>query len=462
MKREPLWLSEINAMPRLGQPLETDISVDVAIVGGGFVGLWSAIWLKSFEPSLRVAVFEKGRVGHGASGMNGGFVMSWWPKIGRLTQIAGEDDGRWLADQTTQNVSDLGDFLQSEQIDAEFHLGGWLWTATSEAHLGAWRGVVDKANALGRREIFRTVSREELTRRTGSSKHIAGVYEAMNGKVHPGKLGQGLALVAKRNGVELYEDATVLGLKPGKRVTLKVGAREVSADRVVIASNIAAEHMPELRRSMVLVTSAVVATDPIPERLEEIGWTGGETITDSQSRLNYYRTTRSGRVVYGMGVATLSYGNRLSPNVYSDRDGIAITERNFRRAYPELANVPLAYGWSGPIDRTYDGLPLFGRFKGSPNIVYGVGWSGNGVGPSRVGGRILAGLTLERKERWTENAFVGRTGRKFPPEPIRYYAGSTVRAAVARKDEREIAGKKVPILDRVIAGFAPAGTEDKD
>lgn len=462
MKREPLWLSEINAMPRLGQPLETDISVDVAIVGGGFVGLWSAIWLKSFEPSLRVAVFEKGRVGHGASGMNGGFVMSWWPKIGRLTQIAGEDDGRWLADQTTQNVSDLGDFLQNEQIDAEFHLGGWLWTATSQAHLGAWRGVVDKANALGRKEIFRTVPREELTRRTGSSKHIAGVYEAMNGKVHPGKLGQGLALVAKRNGVELYEDGTVLGLKPGKRVTLKVGSREVSADRVVIASNIAAEHMPELRRSMVLVTSAVVATDPIPERLEEIGWTGGETITDSQSRLNYYRTTRSGRVVYGMGVATLSYGNRLSPDVYSDRDGIAITERNFRRAYPELANVPLAYGWSGPIDRTYDGLPLFGRFKGSPNIVYGVGWSGNGVGPSRVGGRILAGLTLERKERWTENAFVGRTGRKFPPEPIRYYAGSTVRAAVARKDEREIAGKKVPILDRVIAGFAPAGTEDKD
>lgn len=462
MKREPLWLSEINAMPRLGQPLETDLSVDVAIVGGGFVGLWSAIWLKSFEPSLRVAVFEKGRVGHGASGMNGGFVMSWWPKIGRLTQIAGEDDGRWLADQTTQNVSDLGDFLQNEQIDAEFHLGGWLWTATSQAHLGAWRGVVDKANALGRKEIFRTVSREELTRRTGSSKHIAGVYEAMNGKVHPGKLGQGLALVAKRNGVELYEDATVLGLTPGKRVTLKVGARQVSADRVVIASNIAAEHMPELRRSMVLVTSAVVATDPIPERIEEIGWTGGETITDSQSRLNYYRTTRSGRVVYGMGVATLSYGNRLSPDVYSDRDGIAITERNFRRAYPELANVPLAFGWSGPIDRTYDGLPLFGRFKGSPNIVYGVGWSGNGVGPSRVGGRILAGLTLKRKERWTENAFVGRTGRKFPPEPIRYYAGSTVRAAVARKDEREIAGKKVPILDRVIAGFAPAGTEDKD
>ena len=462
MKREPLWLSEINAMPRLGQPLEADLSIDVAIVGGGLVGLWTSIWLKSFEPSLRIAVFEKGRVGHGASGMNGGFVMSWWPKIGRLVQIAGEDDGRWLADQTTQNVTDMQDFLQGEQVDAEFHLGGWLWTATSEAHLGAWRGVVDKANALGRREIFRTVDRQELVRRTGSTKHIAGVYEAMNGKVHPGKLGQGLALVAKRNGVMLFENALVGDLRPGARVTLKVGAHTVTADRAVVASNIAAEHMKELKRSMVLVTSAVVATDPIPDRLADIGWTGGETITDSQSRLNYYRTTKSGRVVYGMGVATLSYGNRLTPGVYSDADGIAITERNFRRAYPELADVPLAYGWSGPIDRTYDGLPLFGRFKGSPNIVYGVGWSGNGVGPSRVGGRILAGLTLDRKERWTENAFVGRTGRKFPPEPIRYYAGSTVRAAVARKDESEIAGKKVPIVHRVLAGFAPAGTEDKD
>lgn len=462
MKCEPLWLSEISKRTRLGRTLDTDLTVDVAIVGGGFVGLWSAIWLKSMEPSLRVAVLEKGRIGAGASGLNGGFVMSWWPKIGRLVQIAGEEDGRWLADQTTRNVVEMRDFLEQQQIDAEFDLAGWLWTATSPSHSNAWKGVVEKARALGRGSIFQQLSREEVARRTGSPTHITGVHEVTNGKVHPGKLGYGLGKIAARNGVELYEDTPVDGIVPGTRVKLRAGVHTITAERVIIASNIAAEHLRELKRSMVLVTSAVIATDPIPDRLAQIGWTGGETVTDSQSRLNYYRTTRSGRIVYGMGVATLSYGNRLTDAVYTDGNGIQTTEDNFRRAYPMLADVPLAYGWSGPIDRTYDGLPLIGRFRKSPNIVYGVGWSGNGVGPSRIGGRILAGLTLDRKERWTENAFVDRVGRKFPPEPIRYFAGSTVRASVARRDEYEIQGRTAPLIHRMLASLAPAGTEDKD
>lgn len=274
--------------------------------------------------------------------------------------------------------------------------------------------------------------------------------------------GYGLATIAARRGVELYENAEVAEIVPGPSVKLRAGRHTVTAGRVIIASNIAAAHLRELRRSMVLVTSAMVATVPIPDRLEQIGWTGGETVTDSQTRLNYYRTTRSGRIAYGMGVATLSYGNRLTPDVFSDETGIRITGRNFRRAYPMLNDVPLEYGWSGPIDRTYDGLPLIGHFGNAPNIVYGVGWSGNGVGPSRIGARILAGLALERKERWTQNAFVDRVGRKFPPEPIRYYVGSTVRASVARKDECEIEGRRAPIYHRMLAKLAPAGTEDKD
>lgn len=462
MKCEPLWLSEISSFKKLGRTLNADLTVDVAIVGGGFVGLWSAIWLKSMESSLRVAVLEKGRIGAGASGMNGGFVMSWWPKIGRLVQIAGEDDGRWFADQTTQNVVEMRDFLEQQQVDAEFDLAGWIWTATSPSHIGAWKGVVEKAQALGRGSIFQKLSEAEVAQRTGSDTHIAGIYETVNGKVHPGKLGYGLGEIAARTGVELYEGAQVDDIVPGTQVTLKVGAHTVCADRVIIASNIAAEHLRELKRAMVLVTSAVIATDPIPDRLAQIGWSGGETVTDSQSRLNYYRTTRSGRVVYGMGVAALSYANRLTDFVYADSEGIRTTERNFRRAYPVLADIPLAYGWSGPIDRTYDGLPLIGRFRKSPNIIYGVGWSGNGVGPSRIGARVLAGLALDRQERWTENAFVDRVGRKFPPEPIRYFAGSTVRASVARRDENDIQGKKTPLIHRMLAKLAPAGAEDKD
>lgn len=461
MKHESFWLTEVpEAYPRASD-LPKDLKVDVAIVGAGFVGLWTAYWLKLLEPSLRVAIFEKSVAGHGASARNGGFVMSWWPKIGRLAAIAGDDDAKWLADETTANVGAIGDILRKEGIEAEFQQAGWLWTATSEAHRGAWRTVLEKAAALGRDGVFREIPAGEVAARTGSSKHIEGVWEPINGKVQPAKLGVGLAATARRLGVEIYENRGVDAIEPGATVRLRIGAETVRADRVVIASNIAAVSYKELSRGMVLVTSAIVATRPIPDRLAEIGWAGGETITDSQTRLNYYRTTASGRIVYGMGVGRLSFGNALSDTVYDDREGIRITEANFRRVYPALGSVPVEYGWSGPIDRTYDGLPLIGQFPNAPNIVYGVGWSGNGVGPSRVGARIMAGLALGLSERWTTNAFVNRIGRPFPPEPFRYVGGSVIRAAVARKDDSEIAGRSVPRLARSLARLAPAGTEDK-
>lgn len=126
-----------------------------------------------------------------------------------------------------------------------------------------------------------------------------------------------------------------------------------------------------------------------------------------------------------------------------------------------LADVPIDYGWSGPIDRTYDGLPLIGQYPSCKDICYGIGWSGNGVGPSRLGGKILAGLALEQDNRWTQNRFVNRVGRKFPPEPLRFLFGSLVRQAIIRKDSAEISDKPVALADRILANLAPAGTEVK-
>ncbi|MEQ9259517.1 MAG: FAD-binding oxidoreductase [Roseovarius sp.] len=441
--------------------MDTDVSVDVAIVGGGFVGLWTALWLLEEQPGISVAVFDKGPIGQGASSLNGGLLMSWWPKIGRLSDLAGREDGLWLADQTTRNIPELQDYLMREQVDAEVVLGGWLWTNTAEAHANSWQGVLDKSRELERPHVFRELAPDEIARRTGSPKHLGGIYEEINGQVHPGKLAYGLATIAQRKGAKLFSNSTVDRITPGAPVSLNISGHTVKAGKVVIASNIAAHGQPQLKDLMVLVTSAVIATEPVPERLQELGWTGGETITDSQSRLNYYRTTRDGRIVYGMGIANLSYQNRLTPKVLRDPSGIEEVKRNFHRVYPMLADVPIAYGWSGPIDRTYDGLPIIGQYPDCKDICYGIGWSGNGVGPSRLGGRILAGLVLEQQNRWTTNGFVNRAGKKFPPEPLRYVVGSLVRRAVIRKDSAEISNRPVRLTDKLLASLAPAGTEDK-
>ena len=150
MKTHSLWLDDLQAGQAPVQRLVNDITVDVAIVGGGFVGLWTAITLKELDPGLRVAVLEANRCGSGASGLNGGFVMSWWPKIASLVRVCGLDDALWLADETKKSVTGLAAFLGQHGIDAEYRQAGWLWTATTPAHIDAWSGVVATARRIGR------------------------------------------------------------------------------------------------------------------------------------------------------------------------------------------------------------------------------------------------------------------------------------------------------------------------
>lgn len=460
MKTGSLWLADVAGRPRIGDPLRKDMKLDVAIIGAGYVGLWTAIGLLEADPCLRVGLFDKGLIGNGASSLNGGFMMSWWSKIVSLCAAAGEEDGLWLADGSVTNLYEMADFFDREGIDAELDMKGWLWTATTEAQRGAWMGSVNAAQALQRPDIFSALPPSEIAARSGSAVHLDGILEKINGQVHPAKLAYGLAQAAQRKGALLFCNSPVSAIEPGTTAVLRVGAHRVEAGQVVIAANIAADAFPGIRNKMVLVTSAAIATPKIGDRLAEIGWTGGETVSECQSRLNYYRTTRDGRMVFGMAVANLSYGNKVTSAVLNDRSGIAETLANFRRIYPQLADIEPEYGWSGPIDRTYDGLPIIGHLPGSKNISFGIGWSGNGVGPSRMGAKMLCDMTLQKRSRWSENGFVDRQTRSFPAEPLRYLGGTLVKRAVARNDTAFARGRTPGWIDRKLAALAPAGTED--
>jgi glycine/D-amino acid oxidase-like deaminating enzyme len=455
------WLTDVEGELPSSPPLGHNITADVAIIGGGFVGLWTAIELKTLEPSLRVVILEADICGGGASGLNGGFVMSWWPKIASLLRVCGEDDAVWLADETTKAVCELADYFVRYNINIDYRRSGWLWTATTPAHTGAWHSVLEITQRLGRGDVFQTLTPDEVARRSGSAAHIAGIFEAVNATVHPAKLGVGLVKIARTLGVETYQNSRVTTVERSHPAQLITPGGRVTAGHVVIATNAWAASIPELRRQFVCVGSAIVATPPIPERLAEIGWMGGESISDSQTTVTYYRTTHAGRIVFGKGGGRLYYTGEPEEHVFHDPIGIREATADFRRVYPMLADVPLERAWSGPIDRTYDSLPILGQLPGASHIVYGIGWSGNGVNPSRIGGRILAGLVLGRRERWTDNGLVNRRARRFPPEPLRYIGGSLVRGAMMRKDQSEIALRSPSMLDLALASLAPAGLEDK-
>jgi glycine/D-amino acid oxidase-like deaminating enzyme len=273
---------------------------------------------------------------------------------------------------------------------------------------------------------------------------------------------RGMREVALRRGVRIYEHSPVLGFTRECPVRVRTSQGTLTADRVVVAMNAWAVGLPELARSIAVISSDIVATAPIPQRLAQIGWTGGEAITDSQMMVCYYRTTRDGRIAFGKGGWGIAYGDHIGPNLDRDRDRARLVEADFRHYYPMLHDVPITHDWCGSIDRTMDGLPLIGRLGGRDHIHYGIGWSGNGVGPSHVGGRILASLALGRKDEWSGCALVERQHREFPPEPIRFIGGQVVRRAVISKERAEGADRKPSWLARSLASLAPSGLEDKE
>ncbi|NYT38182.1 FAD-dependent oxidoreductase [Allopusillimonas soli] len=433
---------------------------DVAIIGGGFVGLWTALNIKQLEPDCTVVILEQDICGGGASGRNGGLVMSWWPKIGTLKSICNPEQALFLARSAERAIIELGEFCQQHAIDAQFVQNGWLWTATTSLHVGSWNRTLQICEDLGVRPFERICS-TDLRRRTGSSIHLAGIFEASNATVQPAALVQGMCQVALESGIRIYEQSAVRCMRPGSPALLQTDQGQLKADKIVLATNAWSAAIPELARIITPVNSSIVVTQPVPKDLEEIGWTGGESITDSQMLVDYYRTTPDGRIAFGKGTGVISYRSEINQTFSDDTESIAMARADLFNTYPFLKKNIVAYSWSGPIDRTYDSLPVFGRLAGQENIFYGVGWSGNGVGPSRLGGRILASLALARQDEWSRCGLVERRCKRFPSDPIRFIGGNLVRNAVICKEEAEMKGRRPTKIQQWLASLAPSGLEDK-
>ena len=454
------WLEQVAGDAPDAPALEGDARADVAILGGGYVGLWTALQIRKREPALDVAVLEQDICGGGASGRNGGFVLNWWTKLSSLVSLCGATDALRVARDAEAAIGEIGSFCETRGIDAHFRRGGSLWTATSRSQMGSWESVLALCGKLGV-EPFRRLPLEEIARRTGSPVHRAGVLDPTAATVHPARLVRGLRRIALASGVRIYENTRIRSFTRGWPVVLRADRGTLTAQRLVIAANAWAAGIRELSRAIVAITSDMVMSAPAPDRLAAIGWTGGECITDSQMMVDYYHTTREGRVAFGKGGWGIAYGGRIGPEFDRNAARSRTVAADFRRTYPILADVPITHDWCGPIDRTPNSLPVLGRLGGRPHIVYGIGWSGNGVGPSFLGGKILASLVLERDDDWGRHPLIGRSAGRFPPEPVRWIGAHVVRAAVARKERAEIADRKPSWLDVRLSRLAPAGVEDK-
>lgn len=458
---ECLWLRQAMATGGSACPvLSGSIRADVAIIGGGYVGLWTAIELKRREPGLDVAIVEQGICGSGASGRNGGYVLSWWPKASSLSLKWGSDVARDLIRMSEQAILDLAEFCETEGVPAEMVRSGWVWGAESELYSGAWVRAVDECSRLGVGE-FRLLDKNAVAEKTGTRQFVSGVLDCTAALLHPAHLVRGMREVALRRGVKIFENSRVIRLSRTSpaRVDTRVGT--LTAGTVVLATNAWAAAVPELSRSIVVVSSDMIASHPVPDQLEGMGWRNGPGVNGSQQMVDYVRTTLDGRLLAGKGGLASAYGGRVTDRLLRSPRRAAIVQKNLGRLYPALVDVELDCHWSGPVDRSSDGLPLLGRLPRCENILFGVGWSGNGLGPSLIGGKVLASLALRQRDEWSSLPIVGAPRRDLPMEPFRFLGGQLVRRAVGMKDRAESQNRSPGRVVKALASLAPRGIEDQ-
>ena len=465
-ERRSLWLEEALALPdeESCPPLQGETRADVCIVGGGYAGLWTALRLLELEQALEVTVVEADVCGGGASGRNGGFALSWWAKVATLVKLLGPEEARRVASASVDSIRDIGRFCQEHAIDAGYRADGWLWSATSAAQVGAWEDTVSAAEALGV-SPFRRLEPAEVARMTGSPVQLGGVFEETAASVQPALLARGLRRVALERGVRIFEHSPMAALERSRPPKVRTARGAVRADTVILALNAWIARFRELRRSLVVIASDMVATEPIPERLAELGWTSGLCVSDARLLVNYYRRTSDGRIAWGKGGGNLAFSGRVGSRFDGSSPRAAAVAADLRRIYPQLRDTRITHSWTGPIDRTTTALPYIGRLEGRDDLQYVYGFSGNGVGPTHLTARIVASRVLRRDDEWAairlperpSGLFPRSRMGAFPPEPFSYVGGRVVRAAVARKEAAEDAGRQPGRIVQGVAGLAPAG-----
>jgi putative aminophosphonate oxidoreductase len=465
-ERRSLWLEEALAHSDEERclPLRGEARADVCIVGGGYAGLWTALRLLELDPTLEVTVVEADVCGGGASGRNGGFVLSWWAKIATLVKLLGPEEARRVGLASADSVRDIGRFCEEHAIDAGYRADGWLWTATAPAQVGAWEATVSAAETLGE-SPFRRLGREEVEELSGSPVQHAGVFEETAASVQPALLARGLRRVALESGVRIYERSPMTALERARPPRVRTAIGIVAADTVILALNAWTAQFRELRRSLVVIASDMVATEPIPERLAELRLTDGLCISDGRLLVNYYRTTDDGRIAWGKGGGDLAFAGRVGNRFDGSSPRAAAVTADFRRIYPQLRDTRFTHSWTGPIDRTPTALPYVGRLEGRDDLYYVYGFSGNGVGPSHLTARIVASRVLRHDDEWAairlperpSGMFPRSRVGAFPPEPLSYVGGRVVRAAVARKEAAEDVGRRPGRIVQRLAALAPAG-----
>lgn len=451
------WLEEAGEVTPMPE-LVGERGADVVVIGGGYTGMWAAWQIKVLEPEARVVLLEAETCGQGPSGRNGGFCNVMWFSLPNMRARWGDEAALAVARASRQAVAGIESFCREQGVDAWFRRGGYLQVSTGAAHDGVWDEALIACRELGEAEAAMPLAPDEVAARCASPAFRGGTFYPDAATVQPARLAYGLRERLLAAGVEIHEHSPVRRLAADCSFVLPIGGRSlqyragggviahsdggaVRAGAAIVAIGGAAKapHAP-LRAALTISSSHIVLTEPVPDLLEEIGWTGGECITDSRALIDYFRTTPDGRIAFGWGGGRIAIGARLHGRAELDAEVVAATATRLREYFPRLQGRRLTHAWGGPVDVSPTHLPFVAPLRGGRAFV-AAGYTGNGVGPSYMVGQVLASLALDRRDEHSRLAIVDPSPRHVPPEPFHWLGGETIRRALVSKENAELAGR---------------------
>jgi glycine/D-amino acid oxidase-like deaminating enzyme len=433
------WIAEAGAPAPL-PALAGDVDADVVVIGGGFTGMWAAWHVLESDPDARVVLLEADRCGFGPSGRNGGFVQAMTLSRPTLHELFGVLAADELVAAAEATVRAIGAWCEAEGVDAWYHAAPHLIVHAAPGQERKFVRAVEGEGVVA-------LGAAQVRARCDSPLFTGGLEVAAGATVQPARLGFGLRERLLGRGVRIHEHSRVRGLDGA---VARTDAGRVRARNAIVAVGPASGAIRPLRDRLTVSSSHIVLTEPVPDVVEALGWTGGEAISDGRTLLHYLRTTPDGRILFGWAGGRMAAGARTGGRMEIDPEVIGRAKADLVRFFPALAGRRIDRAWGGPIDVSPTHLPFVTTLPGG-RAHAAFGFTGNGVGPSHLAARALAALALGREDGAAALAIVGPPPR-VPPEPLRVIGAAAIRRALVAKEDAEQDGRRPGIVMRALAG----------
>ncbi|MFD9330351.1 NAD(P)/FAD-dependent oxidoreductase [Streptomyces sp. NPDC060065] len=419
------------AVPR--PALDGDVSCDVAIIGGGFTGLWTAYYLMQAQPSLDIAVIEAATAGYGASGRNGGWLSA--ELVGsreRYAATAGRESVLNLTKSMQASIDEVIRVAHAEKIHADIEKSGSIKIARNPAQRARLKAHTAYLNDWGAEH--ERIEPRELNGRINVDGVVAAAYTPHCARLHPAKLVRGLADAVERLGVRIYENTRCVAIEPH---TARTDRGTVSARSVLRCLEGFTATVSGLRREWLPMNSSMIVTDPLPADVaRQIRWDGNETLSDSAHAYMYAQHTADGRIALGGRGVPYRFGSRTDADGRTQARTVEALTTLLHRLFPAASKVPIAHAWCGVLGVPRDWCATV-NFDPGTGLGAAGGYVGSGVTTAHLAGRTLADLALGKKTERAALPWVGRAVRRWEPEPLRWAGVQAIYALYREADRSE-------------------------